>query len=126
MLKSKPLEAQKKALKWYRLNTKVRYSDEFWAEYHLCSALNSLPEWEKVYKARAALLKMYRGIDSMEINAARLNDKAKEAKERIERYDKWLALNKRKGKGSGPKFSDIAKIKPTEEFRIAEESQERP
>ena len=121
----KATKSKEEALKWYRLNTKTTYTQEFWDELSKIERAGQSEAWEKVYKARAAILRMYRGIDSMEVNAARLNDSHREARERVEKYDIWLAANREYTKSDGPKFNDIAEVVPTDEFLMEEEKAKR-
>lgn len=106
-------------LNWWSENNRTVYKQEFWDSLDSDATFGQTEQWVRVYNSRAAILRMFRDIDSMEINAAKMQAKKVDAK--IKEWDLWLSKN-RQSTGQKSNFDKIANIVPTQEWTEAYEA----
>jgi hypothetical protein len=98
---------------WINRNTEITYTDEFWDELSQVGKSIYGDEYQKAHEARRQLLSMARDDNSIMVDKKRLTKGAVEA---IEYYDKLLSTFLRVGKKQGKKFTDVAKMVPSERY----------
>jgi len=116
--------SQDDANTWFKNNTKVSFTQEWWDKLTSIEKNPQLPAYDDLYERRKAILNTYRNPDTMEVPAARLesivNSNGETLANLVKKID--LALNSARikyGQKPGLQFKDIAKIEPTDEYKKA-------
>ena len=105
--------------KWYKRNTRIEYSQEFWDTLNNIERAEQTDEYNELMEYRRQLERLFRNADSFEIDQERMSADIKHTLELIDL--KLDAIRVKTASTGGITFNDIAEIVVSDAYRAAKE-----